>query len=239
MAAAAAEIEDARVAAPAGQRGQRFEVATLRMHGAGQIGVRPRPELLADQGFMILGVSTSCASGSLIACEAINSVDGHRFKMASLYWYKYHHASRTASASNTRIRRIRPRPTGEARPAASGLPAGRRRRTPGLRREEVAQLCGLSVTWYTWIEQGREISLSPAALARLAAALRLDRAERAYLFELAGKRDPEEGVVRGDELPRRSCSLRQGDHGSGLCARPDLDGERLECRGPNASLSAG
>ncbi len=77
------------------------------------------------------------------------------------------------------------------KPAALGLPAGARRRTPGLRREEVAQLCGLSVTWYTWLEQGREVSLSPTALARLADALRLGRAERAYLFELAGKRDPD------------------------------------------------
>ena len=87
------------------------------------------------------------------------------------------------------------------------MPAGGRRRTPGLRREEVAQLCGLSVTWYTWLEQGREISLSPTALARLAAALRLDRAQRAYLFELAGKRDPEDGVVAIDELPAsvRAC----------------------------------
>jgi len=76
-------------------------------------------------------------------------------------------------------------------PAALGLPAAARRRTPGLRREEVAQLCGLSVTWYTWLEQGRDMSLSPAALARLAAALRLGRAERAYLFALAGKRDPD------------------------------------------------
>ncbi len=77
------------------------------------------------------------------------------------------------------------------KPAALGLPAGARRRTPGLRREEVAQLCGLSITWYTWLEQGREMSLSPTALARLASALRLGRAERAYLFDLAGKRDPD------------------------------------------------
>src|SRR5215475_10568671 len=75
-------------------------------------------------------------------------------------------------------------------PAVLGLPAGMRRRTPGLRREEVAQLAGLSVTWYTWIEQGREISVSPAALARLAKTLQLSPAERAYLFDLAGKRDP-------------------------------------------------
>ncbi|HLI11347.1 MAG TPA: helix-turn-helix transcriptional regulator [Alphaproteobacteria bacterium] len=75
-------------------------------------------------------------------------------------------------------------------PAMLGLAAGARRRTPGLRREEVAQLCGMSATWYTWIEQGREVSVSPAALARLAETLRLARAERAYLFDLAGKRDP-------------------------------------------------
>jgi transcriptional regulator with XRE-family HTH domain len=72
-----------------------------------------------------------------------------------------------------------------------GLAAGPRRRTPGLRREEVAQVCGLSVTWYTWIEQGRDVSASPSALARLARGLRLSRAERSHLFELAGKRDPD------------------------------------------------
>ncbi|MEK0082408.1 helix-turn-helix transcriptional regulator [Geminicoccaceae bacterium SYSU G07066] len=76
-------------------------------------------------------------------------------------------------------------------PQHVGIPAGPRRRTPGLRREEVAQLCGLSVTWYSWIEQGRDVSVSPTALARIARALRLDRAERAYLFELAGRKDPQ------------------------------------------------
>jgi transcriptional regulator with XRE-family HTH domain len=75
-------------------------------------------------------------------------------------------------------------------PAALGLPAGGRRRTPGLRREEAAQLACLSTTWYTWLEQGRDVSVSPAALARLAAALRLDLAARRYLFELAGRLDP-------------------------------------------------
>lgn len=77
-------------------------------------------------------------------------------------------------------------------PAAAGLASGLRRRTPGLRREEVAQLCGVSPTWYTWIEQGRPVSASPEALARIAAALQLSRAERAYLFELAAQRDPAE-----------------------------------------------
>lgn len=78
------------------------------------------------------------------------------------------------------------------RPADAGQPTApqTRRRTPGLRREEVAQLCGISTTWYTWLEQGRDISLSPHALARVADILQLTAAERAYLFELTRKRDP-------------------------------------------------
>lgn len=66
-----------------------------------------------------------------------------------------------------------------------------RRRTPGLRREELAVQAGISVTWCTWIEQGRDVKASPQALSRLAHALKLARAERAYLFELSGIRDPE------------------------------------------------
>ena len=81
-------------------------------------------------------------------------------------------------------------------PAALGFAGGTRRRTPGLRREEIAQLAGLSATWYTWIEQGREVSVSPAALARLAKTLQLSPAERIYLFDLAGKRDPRRGRPR-------------------------------------------
>lgn len=84
----------------------------------------------------------------------------------------------------------------EALPANTG-----RRRTPGLRREEVAQLAGLSTTWYTWAEQGRDIALSPAALSRLAGALRLTPAERAYLFELARRRDPAPHPAPADAVP--------------------------------------
>lgn len=69
---------------------------------------------------------------------------------------------------------------------------GKRRRTPGLRREELAARAGISVTWLTWIEQGRDVKASPQALHRLARALTLSRAERAYLFELSGIRDPDE-----------------------------------------------
>jgi len=75
----------------------------------------------------------------------------------------------------------------EALPAPTGTG---RRRTPGLRREEVAAAAGLSTTWLTWAEQGREMRLTAPALARLALALRLSPAERGYLFELAGTRDP-------------------------------------------------
>jgi transcriptional regulator with XRE-family HTH domain len=65
-----------------------------------------------------------------------------------------------------------------------------RRRTPGLRREELAARAGISATWCTWLEQGRPVQASPETLARLAEALLLSRAERAYLFDLAGRGDP-------------------------------------------------
>ena len=75
-------------------------------------------------------------------------------------------------------------------PEEFGFPAGSRRRAQGLRREEVAQLAGISPTWYTWIEQGRAVNVSAEALNRLAQTLRLTRGERAYIFELAGRHDP-------------------------------------------------
>lgn len=70
-------------------------------------------------------------------------------------------------------------------PQSVGLPAGGRRRTPGLRREEVAQIAGVSTTWYTWLEQGRDIRMSAQVLDRIAYALQLNDEERAYLFTLA------------------------------------------------------
>lgn len=86
-------------------------------------------------------------------------------------------------------------------PQMAGLPAGSRRRTPGLRREEVAQLSDISVTWYTWIEQGREVTVSPAVWARIANVLHLARAERAYLFELAECADPQQPRDEGGDAP--------------------------------------
>ncbi|MFD8205386.1 helix-turn-helix domain-containing protein [Streptomyces sp. NPDC059695] len=75
-------------------------------------------------------------------------------------------------------------------PEQVGLPRGRRRRTPGLRREEVAHLSAVGVTWYTWLEQARDIQVSPQVLDALAAALLLDPTERSHLFALAGAADP-------------------------------------------------
>ena len=73
-----------------------------------------------------------------------------------------------------------------------GLSFGLRRRAKGLRREEVASLCGISPTWLTWIEQGRATSVSAATLSRIATVLQLKQAERDYLFDLAGMHDPEQ-----------------------------------------------
>jgi transcriptional regulator with XRE-family HTH domain len=75
-------------------------------------------------------------------------------------------------------------------PEEVGLVRGRRRRTPGLRREEVAHLSAVGVTWYTWLEQGRDIQVSAQVLDALARTLRLDASERAHLFGLAGAIDP-------------------------------------------------
>jgi len=70
-------------------------------------------------------------------------------------------------------------------PQDLGLPPGTRRRTPGLRREEVAQLAGVGVTWYTWLEQGRQINASTQVLDAIARTLRLDRDEHDHLYRLA------------------------------------------------------
>ncbi|MGZ4614220.1 MAG: helix-turn-helix transcriptional regulator [Actinomycetes bacterium] len=76
-------------------------------------------------------------------------------------------------------------------PEQVGLPVAGRRRTPGLRREEVAQLAGVGVTWYTWLEQGRDIAPSPQVLDAISRTLRLDLHERTHLFRLSGAPDPD------------------------------------------------
>lgn len=86
-------------------------------------------------------------------------------------------------------------------PSAHGFPVGVRRRTPGLRREEISMLCGISATWYTWIEQGRSVNVSPEVWSRLADALLLEKAERHYLFNLAECADPKANSLNSSDLP--------------------------------------
>jgi transcriptional regulator with XRE-family HTH domain len=93
-------------------------------------------------------------------------------------------ARRTELAGFLRTRRER------LLPQQVGLPARARRRTPGLRREEVAELIGVGVTWYTWLEQGRPVRPSAAVLANVARVFRLSGDERAYLFRLAQRAAP-------------------------------------------------
>jgi transcriptional regulator with XRE-family HTH domain len=78
------------------------------------------------------------------------------------------------------------------KPEDVGLPSGGRRRTPGLRREEVSQLAGVGTTWYTWLEQGRDVRASLEVLEAISGALRLTPAERTHLVLLG----------RGEEPPR-------------------------------------
>lgn len=75
-------------------------------------------------------------------------------------------------------------------PTDLGLPGGGRRRTPGLRREEVAQLAGVGATWYTWLEQARDVRASVEVLEGIGAALRLTPAERAHLMLLGRGEEP-------------------------------------------------
>src|SRR5215470_11451396 len=79
---------------------------------------------------------------------------------------------------------------GRLAPSQVGLPGGERRRTSGLRRAEVAQLAGVSVDWYTWLEQGRPISVSTQVLESLVQVLRLNAHERDHLFFLAHQQPP-------------------------------------------------
>jgi transcriptional regulator with XRE-family HTH domain len=97
-------------------------------------------------------------------------------------------------------------------PKAVGLPIGRRRRTAGLRREEVAELAGIGVDWYIRLEQGRTVSPSVATIDALARALRLSKAEHAHLRALARDADRRRTFVREsvpDALRRLVENLNQ------------------------------
>jgi transcriptional regulator with XRE-family HTH domain len=95
-------------------------------------------------------------------------------------------------------------------PADVGLPDnGGRRRTPGLRREELAALAGVGVSWYTWLEQGRDINPSPDVLDAVARALRLDPAERRTLFALARTELPLADDIAGTDPEGRDGEIGQ------------------------------
>jgi transcriptional regulator with XRE-family HTH domain len=87
-------------------------------------------------------------------------------------------------------------------PGDLGLPAPQRRRTEGLRREDVAALSGVSVAWYTWLEQGREMRVSDEVLERISHTFRLSGDERTYLFSLVQHRPPRISIdSTSGELP--------------------------------------
>ena len=135
---------------------------------------------------------------------------------------------RAELATFLRVRR------GELKPEDVGLrvPPGRRN-TPGLRREEVAQISGVGVTWYTWLEQGRSITASAHVIDALARGLRLDRENHRHLRHLAGLPTPEpdqmpEGTtpeltrLLAALVPAPACLLGQGStlwHGTRVSRR--------------------
>jgi transcriptional regulator with XRE-family HTH domain len=86
-------------------------------------------------------------------------------------------------------------------PADAGMPAGRGRRAPGLRREELALLAGVSADYITRLEQGRATAPSPQVLGALGRALRLSREEQDHLFRLAGQAPPRPGHIAGQLTP--------------------------------------
>jgi transcriptional regulator with XRE-family HTH domain len=92
-------------------------------------------------------------------------------------------------------------------PERAGIEPNGRRRTPGLRREEVAQLAGVGLSWYTWLEQGRDIKPSPQVLDALARVLELDAGERAHLFHLARVELPLTGADYLHEAPAELRAL--------------------------------
>jgi hypothetical protein len=101
-------------------------------------------------------------------------------------------------------------------PQDYGFPVTRRRRSPGLRRDEVAQLSGISVAYYTWIEQGRDINMSPEVLNAIARALGFSEAERTHLLTLAGIEVPESAV--GDDRLHPTIAQIFSHHSSTWCA---------------------
>ena len=115
-------------------------------------------------------------------------------------------------------------------PDQLGLPEYGRRRTPGLRREEVAQHAGVGVTWYTWLEQARDINVSEQVLDAIARTLLLDPHERGHLFTLAGSPLTEIG-------PGLHAGLRRGPAAAGQA--PPVPGDACPTGGTTCSPTTG
>jgi transcriptional regulator with XRE-family HTH domain len=116
-------------------------------------------------------------------------------------------------------------------PRSVGLIPEGRRRTPGLRREEVSQLAGVGLSWYTWLEQGREVTPSPGVVDALARVLGLSTAERAHLFHLAGVPVPTDEGPYPQEAPPDIAAIVDG-----LAPAPAyLVGPRLDVLAWNAA----
>ena len=108
-------------------------------------------------------------------------------------------------------------------PAALGVVAGRRR-TPGLRREEVASRAAVSPTWYTWLEQGRGGAPSPAVLERISRALMLTDAEHEHLFLLGLGRLPDRNATpRSEVTPRLQRILDGFEYSAAFLRTPAWD----------------
>jgi transcriptional regulator with XRE-family HTH domain len=112
----------------------------------------------------------------------------------------YERATRVAERRREELGKFLKARRAKLSPEDFGMPAGSRRRTPGLRREEVALLAGVGVTWYTWLEQGRSINVSTQVLDAVAQTLRLDGAERWHLYRLA-EATPTRTGVSADAVP--------------------------------------
>lgn len=119
--------------------------------------------------------------------------------MAPLDQRKQQQQERQLLADFLRTRRAR------VSPAEYGLDFGRRR-TPGLRREEVADIAGISPTWYTWLEQGRDVQASAQVLERIAFALKLEPHETQYLLTLANVAPEHDGTQAASTQTRESVT---------------------------------
>lgn len=128
------------------------------------------------------------------------------------------------------LRRCRAR----VHPETVGLPRGGRARNGGLRREDVAMLAGVSTSWYTWLEQGRDIRVSDEVLERISQALQMSADERVYLFSLVQQRLPRLSREMPTICPAEVSRMLQAM--SVPAVAMNLRCDILDWNGPNSAL---